>query len=118
MSVDFEFGSSVHVAARHKATYIEPLVVQAGEAVTVTDRDSEWKGWLWCLNAKGKGGWLPTDIVQHRDEDSMVTEDFSTAELSVNIDEVVILHQYKNGWFWVTNQDSQSGWVPAECLAV
>jgi uncharacterized protein YgiM (DUF1202 family) len=36
------------------------LTVQVGETVTVY---SEQSGWLWCLTASGKYGWVPKECV-------------------------------------------------------
>jgi len=36
------------------------LTVQVGETVTVY---SEQSGWLWCLTASGKWGWVPKECV-------------------------------------------------------
>lgn len=110
-------GTSQHIKTAHTASYADPLTVQSGEPVTITDRFSEWQGWLWCLNRSGKGGWLPEELIDQQGTEGTVLQVFSTKELSVQVDELVTLQQFRNDWYWVTNRDQQSGWIPAECFS-
>ena len=40
--------------------------------------------------------------------------DYEATELSVSVGEELIMGKEESGWIWCTNQDGESGWVPAE----
>ena len=39
------------------------LSVEAGQALTVIDRDDE-SGWWWCRSESGSEGWVPVDVLE------------------------------------------------------
>jgi len=43
------------------AVYADPIVVGAGERLTLTGKEDLWEGhrWLWARSAAGKEGWVP-----------------------------------------------------------
>jgi hypothetical protein len=39
----------------------DPLVVTAGEVVTRGEEDQENPAWVWCVDPRGKTGWVPAE---------------------------------------------------------
>lgn len=103
-----------HVIVAYQAAYPDPLVVRAGEELTVGEKDSEWEGWLWCTDAAGKSGWVPEGYVERRGARCTAIVDYDGTELSVRVGEELLGGSEESGWIWCTNQAGQSGWVPAE----
>jgi hypothetical protein len=42
-------------------------------------------------------------------------EDYDASELTVELDERLILIQFESGWYWAQKQEIR-GWIPAECV--
>ena len=102
----------------------EPMNVQAGERVRVTKRDlwdnDERYPWLWCINAQGKEGWTPESYIE-MDEDGetgITTHAYSSWELTSEVNDTVQISEEAAGWYWVTNQRGQQGWVPVSHIAL
>ncbi len=94
------------------ASYTPALRVRAGEAVTPGGTDDDYPGWLWVENADGLGGWVPVEIVK----DTEITEDFDTAELTVQLGEAVDIRARRLGWCRCETPDGRTGWLPESCL--
>lgn len=105
------------VRVDHQMSYPDPLIVTAGEKLTIGETDTRWP-YTWCVNQLGKGGWIPESyLVCEVDGDSgRVLHDFDTVELTVAVGEKVAASQEEGGWLWCTNRGGMSGWVPAEAL--
>lgn len=114
----FEPGTVVRATADYQPAYPDPLVVSAGEEVTVGREDTEWVGWVWCANAAGKGGWVPKRCVEPAGEGDKgkVLFDYTAAELPLQAGETLTVHYEEGGWYWVTNAAGESGWVPETAL--
>ncbi len=102
------------VMAAYQTIYHDPLVIQQGETVTVGRRDTQWPGFVWCTTAAGKGGWVPKSYLDRSGETGVANRDYTAAELSAEVGEELVLHYEESGWFWCTNRQGQSGWMPAE----
>jgi uncharacterized protein YgiM (DUF1202 family) len=107
---------NAHVIADWQVKYSDPLILRAGEGVTLGERDTEWPGWIWCINEAGKGGWVPEQYIEIRDTRGVARQDYSAIELAVKAGEQVRVGQRLNGWAWCTNASGQSGWVPERNL--
>ena len=117
-----EFASDARrglVVAPHSASYPDPLMVHIGEKVRIVARASEWPGWTWCVNSGNKGGWVPdTYLLRKDDRNGVILTDYSAAELTVAEQEELLVAQEESGWLWCTNQQGDSGWVPAQCVQI
>jgi uncharacterized protein YgiM (DUF1202 family) len=102
------------VVAAYESAYTEPLVFSAGEAVAVSEKESEWSGWLWCTNRAGKSRWVPEKYVKRTGAACVLLCDYEATELSVSVGEALTMEKEESGWIWCTNQAGQSGWVPAD----
>lgn len=57
------------VTRDYQASNLDPFAVEAGETFTVTEKVDVWSGnpqwlWMWCVDQRGKGGWLPKDHIE------------------------------------------------------
>ena len=100
----------------YESPYPEPLEIRAGETVTVSDKESEWPGWVWCTSAINRSGWIPESCVEQMGDRRRVLRDFNTRELSVRLGERLVAEREESGWLWCLNQRGQSGWVPKDHL--
>ena len=97
--------------------YRQPLVLYAGDRVTVGKHDTEWTSYRWCTNEAGTGGWVPHDyLVMDEDGTATSTVGYSTAELTVEVDAVVTGFQTAGDWTWCVADDGAEGWVPNRAL--
>jgi uncharacterized protein YgiM (DUF1202 family) len=101
------------VVSERETSYPDPLEVVEGEKVTVGERDEEWSGFLWCANPAGKGGWVPEDYVEPSGDVGVMRCDYTARELNISVGEELVLHKSESGWYWATNNEGESGWVPA-----
>ena len=99
-----------------RRSYDPALAVKTGQRLTVERRDTEWPGWLWCLNEAGLGGWLPEGVLEVGVGTARVREDFDTAELTVVPGEIVEAQAAREGWIWCQADSGAKGWVPLKVL--
>jgi hypothetical protein len=111
-------GTVAYVIKTHQASYPDPLVVKAGDELTVGNNDTKWPAFVWCTNPDGISGWVPERHLDRQGDRGVARQDYSTAELTVADGEKVVLEREDSGWYWVTNQTGQSGWVPVENVAI
>ncbi|NTG45262.1 SH3 domain-containing protein [Rhizobium rhizogenes] len=48
------------VVEDHKATYLDPITVKAGDMISLSGKTDNWDGhtWLWADGPNGKAGWI------------------------------------------------------------
>ena len=102
------------VISAYQSSCHDPLVVGVGEALSITERETEWSGWLWCTDLRGKSSWVPEAYVTRRGEGAIANRDYDATELSVVVGEELTVHKTESGWLWCTNARGESGWVPAD----
>src|SRR5262245_66535618 len=68
-------------------TYPDPIQVGKGDLLIVGEEDSEYPGWIWCENQKGKRGWVPDDCIETTGSVSRARYDYSAAELRARMGE-------------------------------
>ncbi len=94
----------------------DPLILRAGEGVTLGQHDTEWPGWIWCINDAGKSGWVPEQYIEAHGSEGVARYDYTAVELAVNVGDELLVGQRLKGWAWCTNASGQSGWVPERNL--
>jgi uncharacterized protein YgiM (DUF1202 family) len=104
------------VIKAHTAVYPDPITMQVGDIIDVSDKEDDWQGWtwVWCTNQGGKSGWVPKGYVIQDEGVWRARYDYSAMELSVEIGERVEVLQRESGWVECTNDRGARGWVPAE----
>jgi uncharacterized protein YgiM (DUF1202 family) len=101
----------------YTAIYTDPIKISAGDELITHQRESEWSGWVWCTNAHEKEGWVPEQFLERSGERARATVDYDATELTVHAGEHLRVEEEVNGWFWCTNEQGQSGWVPVAVTA-
>ena len=105
------------VEAWHPA-YRQPLVLSAGDHVSVGHHDTEWTAYRWCTNEAGARGWVPLDYLVFEDDGSAkASAAYSTVELQVEVDDVVAGYQSAGDWTWCVAGNGSQGWVPNRALS-
>ena len=105
------------VIAAYEAEFPDPWRIRTGEPLAVSDKQTEWEGWLWCTRQDGQSRWVPEIYVQRQGDAGLALYDYDATELSVHAGEELTSDREAAGWLWCTNQQGQSGWVPVENLA-
>ena len=106
------------VKVPHLSDFPNPLILRSGETLEVSDRESEWPGWIWCTNQQGTSGWAPGNYLTQHGDTWRANRDYDATELSVQIGEILKMREDESGWVWCTNQEGSSGWVPIENLEI
>jgi uncharacterized protein YgiM (DUF1202 family) len=102
----------------YRAAYPEPLVVSKGERVTIIPKESEWAGWVWCVDKNGIGGWVPEKYLEIKDDKGIFRRDYSAKELSVTAGEELKIIEEEGGWGWCENGKGGQGWAPLENMVL
>ena len=104
------------VSSAYKSAYPDPLQLKAGDEVRVTDKKSEWPGWLWCTDRNGNAGWIPGLYIERSGDTGMLRTYYDATELTVEAgDEVEVLGE-QSGWAWCRKTDGEQGWLPLNAL--
>ncbi len=106
--------SNAIATSDYEAAYPHPISVKKGDPVAVGKQDTEWPGWVWCTDRGGVEGWVPEQYLERLDDRGKMLRDYNAIELSIRQGERLTLGEEANGWFWATNEQGQSGWVPAK----
>jgi uncharacterized protein YgiM (DUF1202 family) len=96
----------------YNSPYTEPLFFKKNEEVSIGEKDSEWSGWVWCTNKDKDSRWVPENYVEISGNIGKIKRDYNARELSVRVGEILTIEEEEAEWFWVTNQQGESGWVP------
>jgi hypothetical protein len=80
----------------------------------ITDKKTEWAGWVWCTNQAGRSGWAPEVYVRREGDTGLGLVDYDGTELSVEVGQELLVGAQESGWIWCTDQAGQGGWVPAK----
>jgi hypothetical protein len=96
----------------NEPTYLDPITLNRGDVLSVGEEDSEYPGWIWCENQKGKCGWVPDDCIESSGEVSRAKYDYSAVELSARVGERLFPIESKYGWVLCSNSDGERGWLP------
>lgn len=103
----------------HVSEFPEPMILKAGDRVSVGERydgPEGWPDWYLCSAPDQQAGFVPDQILdRHADGFATMREDFTNRELSVAEGEVLTGERQLNGWLWATRcSDGASGWVPLD----
>jgi hypothetical protein len=100
------------VKADYVVTHADPIVLKAGDVITLGPRDTEWPEFIWCTSAEGKSGWVADTVFERHGRIGIASRDYSAVELAVAAGEVVTIVEELGGWSRCTNEQGESGWVP------
>lgn len=102
------------VTSPYQRVYDDPIVMQAADEIRVEREDEEGPGWWWCVHPDGRSGWVFETFFERDGPRGVALRDYSALELTVDAGEDLTLHELAGGWYWATNIQGKSGWVPAE----
>lgn len=92
----------------------EVINPKKGEQITITDRETDDKGWKWCLY-NGKGGWIPEKYIEKAGKIYRMKVDYTSKELHIPLDEVVDVLKMESNWAFVSSSAGK-GWLPMQCI--
>jgi hypothetical protein len=107
---------TARVIIAHQTKFADPIIVRAGEEVTLGRRDVNNPGWIWCTSRHGKSGWAPESWIRIGSDTAILLRDYSAAELDVNIGDELTVDFEESGWLWCATSDGRSGWIPDNCI--
>jgi hypothetical protein len=103
------------VLTAHRSAYPNPIRFEAGDPLTLGERDDEYPGWIRVTTRDGRHGWAPEPFIDIRSTGQGVANTRYTArELDTVADEVLQCHRELNDWLWVENGRGETGWVPRQ----
>lgn len=107
------------VIKAYERPYDNPISVSAGEPVTPDfGKTTDVAGWVWCIAEDGRAGWTPERWLVQRGGAWLLGRDFNAIELTVAPGAVVDVALEESGFFWVTTESGERGWIPCENVAV
>jgi hypothetical protein len=106
------------VTRSHKASYPDPLVITAGDVLQVGRQDETWPLYRWCTGEGGRSGWVPEIYLDQQAEGWVANQDYSTAELTVEIGTQLHLILEVGGWIFVELPTGVRGWVPRDYIEI
>ncbi len=104
------------VVYAYQSSCPDPLVVSAGEQLMIGAKETSWSGWVWCTDRHGKSSWVPEKYIERGGNTGTAICHYDATELSVNVEEELIMGEEESGWIWCMNREGQWGWVPADCI--
>jgi hypothetical protein len=109
-------GHTCRVIADHQASFPAALVFQAGDVLTVENRETVWEGWIWCISREGVGAWVPEGFVKKQGDSCIALRTYDSTELTVTVGDVLQACEEAGGWLWCTDGKGRWGWVPASSV--
>ena len=107
-------GQTVRVVTAYQTPFPDPLILKAGEKLDLSDRESDWPGWLWCTTRQGQSGWVPGAYIEPMGQIGLARRDYDATELSAEEGEELTVNDEESGWLWCADRQGQRGWIPAE----
>jgi len=112
MAVFRTAGRISRVKSSYVTTLTDPIVLKAGDVITLGPRDTEWPEFVWCTSAEGKSGWVADTVFERHGRIGIASRGYNSVELGATAGEVVTIAEEIGGWSWCTNEHGESGWVP------
>ncbi|MBU2572472.1 MAG: CYTH domain-containing protein [Elusimicrobia bacterium] len=100
------------VTKNYVSAYPNPIKIARGDRLAVRKKETEWPGWVFCVNAKGIAGWVPESCVKIRARAAIAVKSYDAAELTVTAGEQIQILGEECGWRRVRNKEGKEGWIP------
>ena len=104
------------VISPHKATYVDPIAMNEGDAVSPGRTDPENPGWIWCTSDAGKSGWVPLAYLTIDGDRAVAQRNYDAMELTTETGSDVTVVLEESGWALCETKSGKRGWVPINCL--
>jgi hypothetical protein len=101
---------------QHKPETKDFILGTTGVLLVYERRETIYPGWIWCTDEHGNHAWVPEAYVSVVGETCVLTRDYDSRELEVEVGEMVQVLETESGWAWVLNDEGRNGWVPLDCL--
>ncbi|MFX1570590.1 MAG: SH3 domain-containing protein [Promethearchaeota archaeon] len=111
-------GKKCRVVEDYDSPYTEPLIMTKDEILTISEKECEWSGWIWCTNEFGESRWVPENYLEIEGNKGKMLQDYYSTELVVKVGEELIIEKEEAEWFWVKNQKGKRGWVPIKNVEI
>jgi hypothetical protein len=107
------------VVSGYQAPLGDPINVAKKDEVRIdSSKQTNIKGWFWCISSTGHCGWVPRRFLRQKGSVGILRHDYTSIELTVFPGEMLLLHRKLCGFWWATHQDGREGWVPEQCLEI
>lgn len=106
------------IIVEYISPFPEPLKIRKGDQVQLIEKESEWPGWIWCINKNGKEGWVPRSYLKLQDDHAILLQDYDATELSAKVGERFVIKEEESGWFWVSDKEGRKGWIPIKNVEI
>jgi uncharacterized protein YgiM (DUF1202 family) len=91
-----------------------PLVVNPGDALTVTDEQGSgtWPAFALVVNSSKECGWVPGRYLQRQGREAVALRRYDTTTLNPAANETltVIEADVESGWLWCRDKRGKTGW--------
>jgi hypothetical protein len=111
-------GKYCKVITEYESPFPDPLKLHKGDLVQIVEKETEWKGWIWCISSNGKEGWVPESYLKIQNNQASLLMDYDATELSVKIGEIYVIEDEESGWFFVSSKKGRKGWIPKENVEI
>lgn len=108
------------VVEPYRSPYLSPILFHVGERVTIRrefKEDPDWKDWVWCEGQRGNQAWAPKQYLDMETGQGVFLTEYNALELSVEVGEVLRVHEIVNGFAMAEKPDGRVGWVPLRNLS-
>jgi SH3-like domain-containing protein len=106
------------VIKAYSSAYPNPLMLRKGAIVTISEKDCEWDGWLWCSDSNDLQGWVRKSYVDIDGDSGRMLRDYNATELSVTVGENIEVLAEESGWLQCQKSDGKTGWIPSSVARI
>ena len=106
------------VIVEYKTPFPEPLRIQKGDQVQITEKENDWSGWIWCITKDGKEGWIPESYLTIQEDIASLLQDYDATELNAIVGEEFVIEKEESGWFFVSGKKGRKGWIPIKNVEI
>ena len=104
----------VIVKKAYNREFNAPLVAPEGTVLEVIKRnDGIYTDWFVCRSKQGIEAYVPEKLLDIEGNNGKLRADYSSWELTVELDEILERLHEISGWIWAKNSEGEFGWIPS-----
>lgn len=108
-----DFNRIYQVVKDYSVYYRDAIVMRPGDQMSISEKESEWAGWVWCTHeSNSKSGWVPEQYIEREGDQATALVAYDAKELAAQAGEELAATLEESGWVWCRNRQGESGWVP------
>ena len=104
----------VEVTKNHYSEFPNPLKLLKGERLSIGDKKTAFKGWIWCTTESGNSGWVPENFLKRNKSQGIMNVDYDATELTAIKGERLSVLSEESQWLWCVDNKNRKGWVPRQ----